>query len=189
MTHERLMELKIRNSSLKNPSVKAVSECLDEIERLQEVLSHYKNNPPPHPGANWADITTDECLAGGYVMGLSCRDGIALDEFDRKMLMTAGKCISRIINQFDLEKMKVLPESTCPICGYMFDAASHPIDENATPKPGDLSLCLKCGELMVFKADMTLVQAGFKDVMDLKTKEFMLLSRTQKLIREKRPLG
>lgn len=55
---------------------------LKEIDRLKKVLK----------------LTPNECLAGGFVRGLAFREGLPLDEYDRKMLETAGKCICRIIN-------------------------------------------------------------------------------------------
>lgn len=82
-----------------------------------------------------------------------------------------------------------LPMSTCPTCGYQVDAATHPVNDKAVPKPGDLSLCMKCGELMTFNDDMTLRLSSIEDVMGLKPEENNLLERTQKLIREKRPMG
>jgi hypothetical protein len=44
-----------------------------------------------------------------------------------------------------------VPNHVCT-CGQENDAASH---RNATPSPGDVSLCWYCGELTVFNEDLT----------------------------------
>ena len=44
-----------------------------------------------------------------------------------------------------------IPTSMCPICGYVMDAATvadggPPV----VPKDGDMSVCLKCGTILIF---------------------------------------
>jgi len=46
-----------------------------------------------------------------------------------------------------------LPESECPSCGYRVDAASG-ISTDEAPKPGDVTLCMKCGQVMQFTATL-----------------------------------
>lgn len=43
-----------------------------------------------------------------------------------------------------------LPISTCPICGYEMDDATCPAESKVSPSTGDLSVCLNCGELLMF---------------------------------------
>lgn len=43
-----------------------------------------------------------------------------------------------------------LPTSCCPVCRYEMDCATHTGSWPATPSPGDLSLCLNCGEMLEF---------------------------------------
>lgn len=50
----------------------------------------------------------------------------------------------------------LIPETVCPGCGHHNDAASHFFDENQRPKPGDTSLCLRCGHVMIFADDLTM---------------------------------
>lgn len=40
--------------------------------------------------------------------------------------------------------------STCPRCQYKMDAASCLEDETARPNEGDLTVCLNCGQVLVF---------------------------------------
>ena len=50
--------------------------------------------------------------------------------------------------------MNRIPRTECPICGYAMDEATG-VEPGAGPREGSLSLCLSCGELMVFRADLT----------------------------------
>ena len=62
---------------------------------------------------------------------------------------------------------KRLPISRCPSCGYQFDSATALENPDAKPKPGDLSICLNCGEWLTFADDLT--------VRLLESKEFQAL--------------
>lgn len=42
-----------------------------------------------------------------------------------------------------------LKPTICPECFYRFDHASGAFDDSV-PKPGDVTLCLKCGHALVF---------------------------------------
>lgn len=73
---------------IKEPDIKQITEMLEklkEIDQLKKVLK----------------ITPDECMAGGFVMGLAFRHGIEFGEFDKNMLGIAGKCIGRILNHYE----------------------------------------------------------------------------------------
>jgi hypothetical protein len=52
-----------------------------------------------------------------------------------------------------------VPESTCPECGYISDRVTA-IGDAPAPKPGDLSLCIKCACLAAFTDDLTLRPAN-----------------------------
>lgn len=43
-----------------------------------------------------------------------------------------------------------LRPSLCPRCGYLLDAASSPKKGRATPKSGDVSVCMSCCEVLMF---------------------------------------
>ena len=47
------------------------------------------------------------------------------------------------------------PKNKCPACGYQVDAVSE-VDGNAVPEKGDISICLNCGAIAIFKDDLTL---------------------------------
>jgi hypothetical protein len=45
----------------------------------------------------------------------------------------------------------------CLACGYKHDAATEIIhDHGVKPRAGDISVCLNCGALAIFNADLTL---------------------------------
>lgn len=46
--------------------------------------------------------------------------------------------------------MPRVPASACPTCGTGLDAAADIHDPDALPSPGDPTLCLHCGDLLVF---------------------------------------
>jgi hypothetical protein len=83
---------------------------------------------------------------------------------------------------------EILPESVCPVCGYLMDAATSPYEPNLRPKPRDLSCCLKCGEVLVFQKDLSVAVASVSDLMKLDPETASQLDRLQKAIREMRPL-
>jgi hypothetical protein len=65
-----------------------------------------------------------------------------------------------------MKKNRVNDEAYCPKCNTQLNGASDPIGE-AVPKPGDLSVCIYCAELLVFNTDMTLRSLAFKEMLEL----------------------
>lgn len=86
-----------------------------------------------------------------------------------------------------------LKRATCPTCGYGFDSAtSIETGEAARPREGDLSLCLKCGELLTWNDQMRLVPPSLEVLMNLETTQpdtAKDISRAQAMIRKTRPLA
>lgn len=41
------------------------------------------------------------------------------------------------------------PEHHCPSCNASIDAISDSSNEDKTPKPGDISVCLYCGSFLI----------------------------------------
>ena len=75
-------------------------------------------------------------------------------------------------------------EDACPICFYKLDAATC-VDGNARPKPGDLTVCINCAELLVFDESLRhspLDEHGGLDSLESKDRD--LLIATQTAIRE-----
>lgn len=80
-----------------------------------------------------------------------------------------------------------LPVYACT-CGYQMDAATCVGRKKVQPRPGDFSLCGKCGEILVYNADMTLRAADLKDMLTLDSEEGVRLTLAQRLIRQQRPI-
>ena len=69
------------------------------------------------------------------------------------------------------------------------DKATCLQEESKQPRPSDLSLCLRCGEVLVFSPALELLLAMPGDLLKLDAANSSLLLRSQKLIRRDRPLG
>lgn len=80
-----------------------------------------------------------------------------------------------------------LPMCRCEVCGYEFDCASHS-DEGKRPRPGDFSLCLKCGELYVFNPDMTVRVPTLAELKEMTGELETQVKHMQTMIRKERPL-
>ncbi len=76
----------------------------------------------------------------------------------------------------------IVARSECPVCHYVFDCASA-MRGNATPQLGDLSLCIECGELLVFTADLSVRLADLNDALKLDKQSNQDVDRAQRLIR------
>lgn len=61
--------------------------------------------------------------------------------------------------------------------------------EEIRPAQGDVSICLKCGEILVYDERMILREANIPDMLKLDDHAKDLLTRAQKLIRSQRFLG
>lgn len=87
-----------------------------------------------------------------------------------------------------LDTTKDLPRSLCPTCGYHMDAATCVTKEAVAPKADDFSLCMKCGEILVFNPDLTLRAVELNDLTTADRLTHLTLERGQKFIRQRRPL-
>jgi hypothetical protein len=52
-----------------------------------------------------------------------------------------------------------VPESPCPGCGKKLDGATD-WSGNAAPSPGDVTVCIDCGEISEFEPDLSLRPAS-----------------------------
>lgn len=78
-----------------------------------------------------------------------------------------------------------LPTSACPTCGYRPECASTITGKAARPRPGDLSLCGNCGEMLAFDVNMNLEIAPLSGLMSLAAKQRWQIGVVQKLIRQR----
>jgi predicted nucleic-acid-binding Zn-ribbon protein len=78
----------------------------------------------------------------------------------------------------DKNKHFVMKDS-CPYCGHNFDSASMPGDETIRPVPGDITLCIKCGEVSQFGDEMELSpfnvsQLNLEQLKDIRQKQYLI---------------
>lgn len=83
------------------------------------------------------------------------------------------------------ENPNPLPKSVCSTCGYETDTSTS-LTSNHRPRPGDICLCLKCGEVGEFDDDLRVKKATLETMTALTPEQFTDISLAQKLIREKR---
>lgn len=78
-----------------------------------------------------------------------------------------------------------MPRSFCVKCGKNLDAATPAEKENVFPKPGDVSLCVYCGEILVFNDRLLLHKPTAEQMEDFKAnaEQFNLIIKAQSLIR------
>ena len=73
----------------------------------------------------------------------------------------------------------------CPSCGEIIDGATCPFHD-ATPNPGDLSVCVYCLHWLRFNNDLTLRSMDQDDINKLKPIEFQQLMELTKSLLESR---
>ena len=60
------------------------------------------------------------------------------------------------------------PPSYCPVCRHLIDAATCVTDTTLQPTPGHPSICVYCGEIMVFADDLSLRSPTSEELSDLR---------------------
>ena len=78
-----------------------------------------------------------------------------------------------------------LPEVKCVVCGHPLDAATC-LEGDHRPAVGDVSMCVECGEVYEFDAQMKLVQVNLASLLELDPTQHNLIAKAQSIIREKR---
>lgn len=53
----------------------------------------------------------------------------------------------------------ITPKCKCPVCFYETDRMSCITDDNKIPEPGDLNICIRCGNFCIILEDLTYRQA------------------------------
>ena len=79
-----------------------------------------------------------------------------------------------------------LPDSKCPTCGYTLDAATAADGSKDRPRKGDISICARCGEALIFGNDMTLHEMTADELAKLSLECTEELFKAQKFIRDRK---
>ena len=80
-------------------------------------------------------------------------------------------------------KETILGKDNCPNCGKYVDACSSAFGDH-TPKPGDISVCIGCGEALKFKNDMGLEVLSGSDFNNLDDETQRQLLIAKKIVNE-----
>lgn len=82
-----------------------------------------------------------------------------------------------------------LPIGECPNCGTALDeVTSMTGSERKRPREGDLSICMNCGALLVFRSDLSMARARSSDLGDVTAEDLAQLIAYRDLIRRRGPL-
>lgn len=83
-----------------------------------------------------------------------------------------------------------LPPSKCPVCGKTVDAATPFIkgQEKARPRPGDVTVCVGCGEICAYTDEMTLRRAELNDLMKMPESDREMIGKVQDMIKHAGPI-
>jgi transcription initiation factor IIE alpha subunit len=73
-----------------------------------------------------------------------------------------------------------LPRSNCPKCKEPLDAATS--NEDISPKPGDLTICINCGTMLKFNHNLSIEELTTDEFMDLHDDERIALKNMQTAI-------
>src|SRR5215831_2823389 len=71
-----------------------------------------------------------------------------------------------------------IPESPCPGCGVRVRPMGG-INQDCAPVPGDVAVCLNCGDLITFDKKLKIQQAGLKRLMTLSAVQLKVLTALQ----------
>jgi hypothetical protein len=69
-------------------------------------------------------------------------------------------------------KENIVPASPCTHCGEPNDGAASL--EGATPKPGDITICMECGNIMAFAEDLTVRNLTNEEMYEIAGREDLL---------------
>jgi hypothetical protein len=75
-----------------------------------------------------------------------------------------------------------IPESSCPKCGEILNAATSM--EDIQPKPGDLTICINCASMLRFDKDLSMRELSIDEFMELHDEERIALKNMQKTMME-----
>jgi hypothetical protein len=61
----------------------------------------------------------------------------------------------------------LMPVTPCPYCNAPNNAATDPDGEDRPPRPGDVTICISCGEFLLFDADLRTVKPSEDELIEL----------------------
>jgi hypothetical protein len=78
------------------------------------------------------------------------------------------------------------PSAACPRCQKLLDRVDALIGGPATPKPGDVTLCIGCGTILVFTPGLGLRIARPDDMEELSPEQTEVLAMARQFVKQAR---
>lgn len=72
-----------------------------------------------------------------------------------------------------------IADCLCPYCGYKMDTSKGAMDDTARPEPGDISVCLSCGEAGIFNEAMAMRQMTEAERASIPKEQRLLLAKSK----------
>lgn len=69
-----------------------------------------------------------------------------------------------------------VPENTCLNCGYLIDRARVCDSPITRPRPNDVTICMKCGEILIFDHELKFRKPNKDDLDSIATDTNLLLN-------------
>jgi hypothetical protein len=77
----------------------------------------------------------------------------------------------------------------CPCCGYVVDTATAVGSRVSKPKAGDLTICLRCGEILKFNAELRLEMFPLNELLTASPEKKEMIDLLTAFVREQRAKG
>lgn len=87
-----------------------------------------------------------------------------------------------------IEDYTKMGKDFCPVCNYTCDTASTIEGEHTPPNPGDVSICLNCGEWLEYASDMALIKMRQETISELDPEQLRQLHQGKKHILQRGPI-
>jgi hypothetical protein len=78
-----------------------------------------------------------------------------------------------------------LAANRCPHCDHLLDTATHHDGKPEKPSPGDWSVCIDCGGLLQFNAELRMVAGLAGELAREPAETRALIARMQRHVRER----
>lgn len=80
------------------------------------------------------------------------------------------------------EATTFMGKDNCPCCKKLLDCATD-INGTAKPNPGDISVCIGCGVILVYSEDMALKEAQAMDIFKLPENLIVQIYKASELVK------
>jgi hypothetical protein len=75
----------------------------------------------------------------------------------------------------------------CPTCKVEVDLGVNMSKTEKEPKPGNIAVCMNCGEILIFNQDMTLRESTLSDILKIRPDIMVQVLECQLAVRQGKP--